>query len=61
MPFSSTSQFSIGAAPQAVSNKPLRLKTEALLRSLDHGLCHTDFGLANGAGGLDVNDNAGPL
>src|SRR5215216_2960182 len=41
-----------------ISNKPLRLETEALFRSLDHSLCRADFGLANGAGGLDVNDNA---
>ena len=29
-----------------ISDKPLRLETEALLRSLDHGLCRADFGLA---------------
>src|SRR4029453_9653056 len=41
-----------------VSDEPLRLKAEALLCSLDHGLCRADLRLPNGAGGLDVNDNA---
>src|SRR5882757_9010525 len=41
-----------------IPDKPLRLETEALLCSLDHGLCRADFGLPNGAGGLDVNDDA---
>src|SRR5882757_3017367 len=41
-----------------ISDKPLRLKAEALLCSIDHGFCGADLGLANGAGGLDVNDNA---
>src|SRR5947199_5890215 len=41
-----------------ISDKPLRLKAEALLCSLDHSLCRADFGLPNGAGGLDVNDDA---
>jgi hypothetical protein len=41
-----------------IADNPLRLKTEALLCSLDHGLCRADLGLPNGAGGLDVNDDA---
>src|SRR6476620_4866527 len=41
-----------------ISDKPLRLKAEALLCSLDHGLCRADLGLPNGAGSLDVNDDA---
>src|SRR5690242_20524206 len=40
-----------------IPDKPLRLETEALLRSLDHGLCRTDTGLANGTG-FDINDDA---
>src|SRR5207248_2234536 len=31
-----------------ISDKPLRLKAEALLCSLDHSLCRADFGLPNG-------------
>ena len=41
-----------------IPDKPLRLEAEAFLCSLDHGLCRPDLGLPNGAGGLDVNDNA---
>src|ERR1700752_3051359 len=41
-----------------ISDKPLRLKAEALLCSLDHGPCGADLGLPNGTGGLDVNDHA---
>src|ERR1035437_8894786 len=41
-----------------IGHKPLRLETEALLGSLDHGPCRADLGLANGPGGLDVNDDA---
>src|SRR6202790_4725682 len=41
-----------------IGRKPLRLETEALLGSLDHGLRRTDLGLTNGAGRLDVNDDA---
>src|ERR1700730_10447953 len=41
-----------------IGRKPLRLETEALLCSLDHGLRRTDLGLTNGAGRLDVNDDA---
>src|SRR5450631_1331789 len=41
-----------------IPDKPLWLETEALLRSLDHGLCCADLGLANGAGCLDINDDA---
>src|SRR5260221_445381 len=40
------------------ADKPLRLEAEALLCSLDHGLCCADLGLANGAGCLDINDDA---
>src|SRR3954454_8374750 len=38
--------------------KPLRLEAEALFCPLDHDLRRTDLGLTNGAGGLDVNDDA---
>src|SRR5437763_1019248 len=41
-----------------ISDKPLRLEAEALLCSIDHGFCGADLGLANGARGLDINDNA---
>jgi hypothetical protein len=45
---------SVGGIP----DKPLRLETKALLRSLDHGLRRADLGLANGTGCFDVNDDA---
>src|SRR4051812_10950196 len=41
-----------------IPDKSLWLETEALLGPFDHGLCCTDLGLANGAGGLDINDDA---
>jgi len=41
-----------------IPDKPLWLEAEALLCSLDHGLRRADLGLANGAGCLDVNDDA---
>jgi hypothetical protein len=41
----------------SIADKPLRLETEALLCSLDHGLRRADLGLTNGARGLDVNDD----
>jgi hypothetical protein len=41
-----------------IPDKPLWREAEALLCSLDHGLCSADFGLANGAGCLDINDDA---
>jgi hypothetical protein len=41
-----------------IPGKSLRLETKALFGSLDHGLCCADLGLANGAGGLDINDDA---
>src|SRR6202165_97371 len=41
-----------------IGRKPLRLKTETLLSSLDHGLRRTDLGLTDGAGRLDVKDDA---
>ena len=53
-PASSASSRTVSRIP----DKPLWLEAEALLCPLDHGLCRTDFGLPNGAGGLDVNDNA---
>ena len=37
---------------------PRQLKTKALLCSLDHGSRRTDLGLANGAGRVDINDDA---
>src|SRR5450631_2513865 len=40
-----------------ISDKSLGLKAEALLRSLDHGLCRADLSLPNGAGGFDINDD----
>src|ERR1700731_3168556 len=33
------------------------LATEALFGPVDHGFCCVDFGLANGTGGLDINDD----
>src|SRR4030081_1481977 len=41
-----------------IAHKPLRLETEALFCPFDHGPCGADLGLANGAGCLDVNDDA---
>src|SRR4051794_907294 len=41
-----------------IPDKSLWFETEALLGPFDHGLCCADFGLANGAGGLNVNDDA---
>ena len=41
-----------------IANKPIRLEAEALLCSLDHSLRRADLGLANGAGRLDINDDA---
>src|SRR5258708_11423422 len=41
-----------------IGREPLRLETEALLGSLDHGLRRADLGLTNGARCLDVNDDA---
>src|ERR1700712_3861259 len=41
-----------------IADKPLRLEAKALLCSLDHGLRRADLGLANGAGGLDIDDDA---
>src|SRR5438270_464658 len=40
-----------------IGRESLGLETEALLRSFDHGLRRTDLGLANGARGLNVNDD----
>jgi hypothetical protein len=56
--FSSTSQFSTGAALCGVGRKPLRLEAEALLGLIDHGLRRADLRLANGTGCLDLNDDA---
>src|SRR4029077_19351115 len=41
-----------------IADKPLRLEAKALLCSLDHGLRRANLGLTNGAGCLDVNDDA---
>src|SRR5258708_8515085 len=41
-----------------IGREPLRLETEALLGSLDHGLRRADLGLTNGAGCLYVNNDA---
>src|SRR4029077_20760562 len=41
-----------------IGRKPLRLETEALLGPFNHGPRRADLGLANGAGGFDVNDDA---
>src|SRR4051795_621325 len=41
-----------------IGRKPLRLETEALLCSFDHGLRCADLGLTNGAGRFNVNDDA---
>src|SRR6201989_237686 len=41
-----------------IGHKPLRLKTEALLCSLNHGSGRPDLGLPDGARGLDINDDA---
>ena len=41
-----------------IPDKPLRLETKALFGPLNHGPRRTDLGLANGAGGLDINDDA---
>src|SRR5207237_8256229 len=45
-------------AVSGIGRKPLRLETEALLGSLDHGLRCADLGLTNGTGSLNVNDDA---
>src|SRR6202142_1005339 len=41
-----------------IGREPLRLETEALLCSLNHGPRCADLGLPNGAGRLDINDDA---
>src|SRR5450631_2275983 len=41
-----------------IADKTLRLEAKALLCSLDHGLRRADLGLANGAGRLDIDDDA---
>src|SRR5438874_10369889 len=41
-----------------IGHEPLWLKTEALFCPFEHGPCCADLGLANGAGCLDVNDDA---
>ena len=46
-----------GSPVGGIGRKPLRLETEAILCSLDHGPRRADFGLANGAGRLHVNDD----
>jgi hypothetical protein len=46
------------ASAPLIGHLPRQLKTKALLCSLDHGSRRTDLGLANGAGRLDINDDA---
>src|SRR5450432_1432496 len=46
------------ASVPLIGHLPRQLKTKALLCSLDHGSRRTDLGLANGAGRLDINDDA---
>src|SRR4030088_3155534 len=41
-----------------IGQKPLRLETETLFCPFDHGPCGAYLGLTNGAGCLDVNDDA---
>ena len=41
-----------------IPGKPLRLEAKALLCSFDHCPHRSDLGLANGAGRLDINDDA---
>src|ERR1700737_5069875 len=41
-----------------IPDKPLWLETKALFGPFNHGLCCADLGLANGAGCLDINDDA---
>src|ERR1700704_3708337 len=41
-----------------IAAKPLRLEAKALPCSRDHGLRRADLGLANGAGSLDIDDDA---
>src|SRR4029453_9271070 len=41
-----------------IPDKSPWLETEALFGPFDHGFCCADLGLANGAGGLDINDDA---
>src|SRR5450631_2653482 len=45
-------------AVSRIPDKPLWLEAEALLCSLNHGLCSADLGLTNGAGCFDINDDA---
>ena len=42
----------------SIPDKPLWLEIKTLFGPLDHGLCCADLGLANGAGCLDINDDA---
>src|SRR5664280_532057 len=41
-----------------ITGEPLGLDTEALLGALNHGLARADFGLADGARGLHIHDDA---
>src|ERR1700712_836599 len=41
-----------------IADRPLRLEAKAPLCPLDHGLRRADLGLANGAGRLDIDDDA---
>src|SRR3954465_15977977 len=42
----------------SIASKPLWPEAKALFGPFDHGLCRANLGLANGPGGLDVNDDA---
>jgi hypothetical protein len=44
--------------PLRIAGELLPLETKALLCSIDHGLRSAGFGLANGAGCLNANDDA---
>src|SRR5262250_34108 len=41
-----------------VGCEPIGLQPKSLLRSVDHGLGRADLGLPDGAGGLDIYDDA---
>jgi hypothetical protein len=41
-----------------VTSEPLGLDAEAFLGALDHRLGRAHLGLADGAGGLDIHDDA---
>ena len=41
-----------------IGREPRRLDVEALLGAVNHGLGRTHLGLADGAGGFDIHDDA---